>query len=129
MEIALCIIAPNPSPPPPKETIIAGHLCRIWHKSKKTIASDVILMVIAPLILICANHTKLMRPYVSPFRADWNPLSNFFRCTITIQGRDFRSSEHAYQYTKCMFLHNTGLAKVLSAEKIQISEARIETQS
>ena len=109
-------IAPNPSPPLPKETIIAGHPCRIWHKSQKNYCKR------------CDSYghrtsdNDLCQSYeadetVSPFRADSNPLSNFFRCTITIQGRDFRSSEHAYQYTKCMFLHNTDLAEqVLSAE-------------
>ena len=112
----LIYIAPNPSPPLPKETIIAGHPCRIWHKSQKNYCKR------------CDSHGHrtsdigLCQSYeadesVSPFRADSNPLSNFFKCTITIQGREFHSSEHAYQYTKCMFLHDTDLAEqVLSAE-------------
>ena len=112
----LVYIAPNPSPPLPKETIIAGHPCRIWHKSQKNYCKR------------CDSYghrtsdNDLCQSYeadesVSPFRADSNPLSNFFRCMITIQGRDFRTSEHAYQYTKCMFLDNTDLAEqVISAE-------------
>ena len=31
----LIYIAPNASPPLPKETVIEGHPCRIWHKSQK----------------------------------------------------------------------------------------------
>ena len=102
-------IATNPTPPLPKETVIEGHPCRIWHKSQKNYCKR------------CDTHghrtsdVGLCESYdadapVTPFRADSNPLSNFFKCRIDFQGQTFNSSEHIYQYTKCSFLNRSDLA-------------------
>ena len=106
----LVYITPNPAPPLPKETVIGGFPCRIWHRSQKNFCKR------------CDSHGHrtsdigLCEAYeademVTPFRADSNPLSNFFKCNITFQDRVFKSSEHAYQFTKCMFLNREDLAE------------------
>ena len=106
----LVYITPNPAPPLPKETVIGGFPCRIWHRSQKNFCKR------------CDSHGHrtsdigLCEAYeademVTPFRADSNPLSNFFKCNITFQDRVFKSSEHAYQFTKCMFLNRDDLAE------------------
>ena len=108
----LVYIAPNPTPPLPKETVIGGHPCRIWHRSQKNFCKR------------CDKHghrtadVGLCEAYnhdesVAPFRADANPLSNFFKCTIDFNGRAFKSSEHIYQFTKCMFLKHDDLANLI----------------
>ena len=109
-------IAPNPTPPLPKETVIEGHPCRIWHKSQKNYCKR------------CDTHghrtsdVGLCESYdadapVTPFRADSNPLSNFFKCRIDFQGQTFNSSEHIYQYTKCSFLNRSDLAdRIISSD-------------
>ena len=112
----LVYITPNPSPPLPKETVIGGHPCRIWHRSQNNYCKR------------CDTHghrtsdTGLCMSYehdetVIPFRADSNPLSNFFKCTINFHGRAFKSSEHLYQFTKSMYLGDEDLAgNIYSAE-------------
>ena len=50
---------PDVSPPLPKETVIGGHPCRIWHKSQ-IIVRGVPPMVIAPVTLECVGHMTLI---------------------------------------------------------------------
>ena len=119
----LIYIAPNPSPPLPKETVIEGHPCRIWHKSQKNYCKR------------CDTHghrtsdVGLCESYdadapVNPFRADSNPLSNYFKCRIDFQGQAFNSSEHIYQYTKCSFLNRSDLAdQIFSGESPREAKA------
>ena len=116
-------IAPNPSPPLSKETVIEGHPCRIWHKSQKNYCKR------------CDTHghrtsdVGLCESYdadapVTPFRADSNPLSNYFKCRIDFQGQAFNSSEHIYQYTKCSFLNRSDLAdQIISGESPREAKA------
>ena len=84
----------------PKETVICGHPCRIWHKSQKKYCKR------------CASHGRrtsdigMCGSYdpdsvVVAFRANNNPLSNYYMCTITDGKWQFRSAEHAYQWQKC----------------------------
>ena len=103
------------SPPLPKETVICGHHCRIWHPSQKNFCKR------------CANHghrtvdTDVCEAYepdclVSAWRGDNNPLSNFYRCTITHDNVTYKSSEHFYQYEFCMFMKEHDIAQeVLNA--------------
>ena len=108
----LIYTAPNPTPPLPKETIIRGHPCRIWHRSQKNYCKqfDKHGHLTADVGLCEAyNHDES----VFPFRADSNPLSNFFKCTIDYNGHAFKSSEHIYQFTKCMFLKHDDLANLI----------------
>ena len=83
-------VEPHVYPPLPKETIIDGHQCRIWHKSQKNFCKR------------CQTHghrtmdIEVCEAYdadtsVVAFRANTNPLSNFFICTITIDNIKFRS--------------------------------------
>ena len=51
------------------------------------------------------------------FHGARSPLSNFFPCPLTINNTHFKSSEHAYQYRKCMHHNNNNkAANVLRAE-------------
>ena len=106
----LVYIFPNPTPPLPKESVIGGQPCRIWHKSQQNFCKR------------CDSHghrtsdvdvCESFNPdeAVIPFRADSNPLSNFFKCSITLDDRVFQSSEHAFQFTKAMFLKSDNLAE------------------
>ncbi len=45
------------------------------------------------------------------FRSADHPLSNFFPCSIDIYGRQFKSSEHAYQYRKAVENYEWDLAE------------------
>ena len=111
----LVYISPNCSPPLPKESVIGGHPCRIWHKSQKNYCKR------------CASHGHrttdigMCESYepdcsVMAFRANNNPLSNFYECTITIGKCQFKSAEHAYQWKKCKNSKRSDLAeRVLNA--------------
>ena len=99
------------SPPPlPKETVIGGHPYRIWHKSQKNYCKR------------CASHGHrtsdigMCGSYdpdigVVAFRANNNPLSNYYMCTITVGEWQFRSAEHAYQWKKCKHAKRPDLAQ------------------
>ena len=50
-------------------------------------------------------------------------LSNFYLCALKFEGILFRSSEHAYQYAKCLFFHNYKLAELVKATR-SASEAK-----
>ena len=51
------------------------------------------------------------------FHGARSPLSNFFPCSLTIQNVTFKSSEHAYQYRKCLQSgDNNKAANVLKAD-------------
>ena len=53
---------------------------------------------------------------VSAWRGDNNPLSNFYRCTITHDNVTYTSSEQIYQYEFCMFMKKHNIAQeVLNA--------------
>lgn len=106
----LIYVVPDVSPPLPKETVIGGHPCRIWHKSQKNYCKR------------CATHGHrtsdigMCEAYdadaaVVAFRANNNPLSNYYQCTVTINNVPFRSSEHAYQWKKCKNAKRPDLAE------------------
>ena len=92
----LIYVHPNVSPPLPKETVISGHPCRIWHASQKNYCKR------------CATHghrtmdIEECQSYnadcaVSAFRSNNNPLLNFYPCSIIHDGKTFISAEHFYQ--------------------------------
>ena len=100
------------SPPLPKETVIGGHKCRIWHQSQKNFCKR------------CASHGHrtsdigICESYdadsaVLAWRADSNPLSNFFKCRITYGDCEFKSSEHFYQYEFCLFMERSDIAQLV----------------
>ena len=109
-------------PPLPKETVIGGHPCRIWHKSQKNYCKR------------CASHGHRtsdigMRGSYDPdsgvvaFRTNNNPLSNYYMCTITVGKWHFRSAEHAYQWEKCKHVKRPDLAQRVHEAKYP-AEAR-----
>ena len=103
------------TPPLPKETVICGHKCRIWHQSQKNFCKR------------CAKHghrttdLDVCESYyadsaVVAWRADNNPLSNFYICTMEYGDCVFKSSEQFYQYEFCMFMDRNDIAqRVLNA--------------
>ena len=106
----LIYVNPNVSPPLPKETVINGHPCRIWHASQKNYCKR------------CANHghrtndVDMCESYdpdctVVAFRADSNPLSNYYKCTLIYEDKHFMSSEHLYQYAFCMHCDRPDMAQ------------------
>ena len=93
-------VSPDVTPPLPKETVIAGHPCRIWHPSQKNFYKR------------CASHghrtvdVDICESYeadcvVAAFRADRNPLSNYYMSNITYADINYKSVEHYYQSEFC----------------------------
>ena len=108
----LIYIRPDVNPPLPKETVIGGHPCRIWHPSQKNFCKR------------CEKHGHRtidddMCPSYEPdcvvaaWRADNNPLSNFYKCALTFESLVFKSSEHFYQYEFCMFMNRIDIAEAV----------------
>ena len=98
------------SPPLPRETIIGGHSCKIWHPSQNYFCKR------------CATHghrtndvdmCEVFDPdcVVVAFRADSNPLSNYYKCTITNSDMKHKSVEHFYQYELCLHCDRPDIAK------------------
>ena len=98
------------TPPLPKETVICGHKCRIWHQSQKNFCKR------------CAKHghrttdLDVCESYdadsaVVAWRADNNPLSNFYICTMEYGDCAFKSSEQFYQYEFCLFMDRNDIAQ------------------
>ena len=69
--------------------------------------------MVTVLLMLAYVRPIIMIESVSPFRADSNLLSNFFKCSIDFNGRAFKSSGHIYQFTKCMFLKHDDLANLI----------------
>ena len=80
--------------------MIAGHPCRIWHPSQKNFCKR------------CASHghrtvdVDICESYeadcvVAAFRADSNPLGNYYMSNITHADMNYKSVEHYYQSEFC----------------------------
>ena len=106
----LIYVSPDVSPPLPRETIIGGHLCKIWHPSQNNFCKR------------CATHGHRTNDVdmceafdpdcaVVAFRADSNPLSNYYKCTITNSDMKHKSAEHFYQYEFCLHCDRPDIAK------------------
>ena len=50
------------------------------------------------------------------FLGKYSPLSNFFSCSITVDGNSYCSSEQAYQHAKASFAGNTEAAEAIKKE-------------
>ena len=83
-------VSPDVTPPLLKETVIDGHPCRIWHSSQKNFCKR------------CASHghrtvdVDICESYeadcvVAAFRADRNPLSNYYMSNITHADLNYKS--------------------------------------
>ena len=98
MVIALCRFPPMS--PLSKETVIAGHPCRIWHPYQQNFCKR------------CASHghhtvdVDICESYeadcvVAAYRADRYPLSNYYMSNITHADMNYKSVEHYYQSEFC----------------------------
>ena len=95
--------------------MIGQYRCRIFHRSQQTFCKR------------CCNqghhtndtaHCESYEPdcMVVAFRSDFNPLSNFYMCKMTIGNMTYASSEHAYQWKKCDYIGRDDLAdRILQA--------------
>ena len=106
----LIYVSPDVTPPLPRETIIGGHSCKIWHPSQNNFCKR------------CATHGHRTNDVdmceafdpdcaVVAFRADSNPLSNYYKCTITNSDMKHKSAEHFYQYEFCLHCDRPDIAK------------------
>ena len=59
---------------------------------------------------------------VIAFRANNNPLSNYYMCNINIGKWQFRSAEHAYQWEKCKHAKRHDLAQHVYETNTQLRE-------
>ena len=74
---------------------------------------------IPPLMQVPTTPMTIPPPAKEPvlFRGAKSPLSNFFPCALSIWNVNFKSSEHAFQYSKCIQMNNKpAAANVLNAE-------------
>lgn len=62
------------------------------------------------------------------FHSEHAWLSNFFPCSLDIQGLSFHSSEQAYQYTRAIRLNDSHLAKLILRSK-DAKEAKLLSHS
>ena len=49
--------------------------------------------------------------HVTPFKGKGDVLSNFYPCQLRVFDRDFKSSEHAYQYMKALSCRDQDMAR------------------
>ena len=90
-------VSPDVSPPLPEEAVIAGHPCRIWHPSQKNFCkrcSSHGHRTIDVIVDLCESFEADC--VVAGFRADRNPLSNYYLCTMTHADTSYKSVEHYY---------------------------------
>ena len=92
-----------------KTAVIDGVTCKIWHRSQalfcqrcrgtdhKTSQTS-----------LCDFYTE--NPQVIVFKSPAHPLSNFHRCQVTMDGCQYDSAEHAYQFLKLRYLEKNDLA-------------------
>ena len=118
----LVYVTPNVSPPLPKETVISGFPCRIWHASQKNYCKR------------CAQHghrtadVDICESYdpdapVVVFRSDSNPLSNYYPCDLLHNGMTFKSLEHYYQYEFCLHAESPEVAnQVIAAPSAKVAK-------
>ena len=59
------------------------------------------------------------------FHGARSPLSNFFPCNLNIWNMHFRSSEHAYQYKKCIETNNNSAASNVLRTETAVEAKRI----
>ena len=115
-------ISPNVSPPLPKEAVICGHPCRLWHASQKNFCKRCALHGHRTTDMdSCESYDPDSN--VTAFRSDNNPLSNFYSCTLVSGDITFKSVEHFYQFECCMNCDRPDLAqKVIEAESPKLAK-------
>ena len=87
-------------PPLPKEAVIAGHPCRLWHASQRNFCKRCALQGHRTTALDnCEAYDP--DPHVTVFWSDNNPLSNYYSCTLVNGDYTFDSVKHFYQFEFC----------------------------
>ena len=93
-------VSSDVTPPLPKETVIAGHPCRIWHPSQKNFCKRCASHGHRTVdVDICESHEADC--VVAASRADRNPLRNYYMSNITHADMNYTSVEHYYQSEFC----------------------------
>ncbi len=96
----------------PGNTQMGDYNVRVWHKSQDVSCKRCQTKNDHRTgdIYHCPSYRRDDGQIVA-FRADYNIMSNFFMCKVTVFGIEFRSSEHAYQWRKCMDCLRPDLAR------------------
>lgn len=91
------------SPSLPENTQIGQYNVRVWHRSQEVFCKrcNTANLHKTTDVTKCENYRPDTEHLVT-FKDDWNILSNFFMCKVSVFGKIFKSAEHAYQWKKCM---------------------------
>ena len=102
------------SPSLPENTQIGEYNVRVWHRSQEVFCKrcNTANMHKTGDITECENY-RADTGHVVAFKDDWNILSNYFICKVSVFGKIFRSAEHAYQWKKCMDCLKEDLAELI----------------
>ena len=65
---------------------------------------------------VCPKRLQTPLKNITPFKGRQDVLSNFYPCTVELHGRQFRSSEHAYQFLKAKCYGKDQLAENISKQ-------------
>ena len=123
----LIYVSPNVTPPLPRDNIINGHPCKVWHASQNNFCKR------------CSKHghktndVEMCESFdpdsaVAAFRADSNPLSNYFMCTINEGNLCHKSAEHFYQREFCLHCNNPDVALQIYSSPTPRKAKEIATQ-
>ena len=78
----------------------------------------------------CSQNSELCNAYtensdIISIRSQNNVMSNFYQCVVTLDGIDFKSSEHAYQWRLANYFGRDDVLVVLSSCSTTLTNLRI----
>ena len=96
----------------PSVVDINHNQCRIFHPLQEKSCSRCRYMG------HCRQNTEVCNAYtensdIIPIRSANNVMSNFYQCVVTLDGIDFKSSEHAYQWRLAKHVGRDDLAQCI----------------
>ena len=91
----------NFSPPLPENTQIGHYNVRVWHRSQEMFCKRCNMNTHRTMETTECDNYRADRGTIIAFKEDWDILSNYFMCKISVYGHTFRSAEQAYQWRKC----------------------------
>ena len=94
----------------PSVVDINHNKCRIFHPSQEKSCNR------CRYTGHCSQNTELCNAYtensdIISIRSQNNVMSNFYQCVVTLDGIDFKSSEHAYQWRLAKYFGRDDLAQ------------------
>ena len=80
---------------------------------------------------VCPSRLETPLQNVTAFQGGGDVLSNFYLCKVHVYGRDFASSEHAYQHMKALYNSRSDIALQIlyleTARDVKILSKQIRT--